>query len=59
MGRQYHDRGRSCRSIDVSGRGGKTCEPDKTEDVRCLRAAERPLYFRLRSIELVQDEHLR
>jgi hypothetical protein len=59
MGRQYRVSGRSCRRIDISGRGGKTCKPDKAEDVRCLRAAERPLYFRLRSIELVHDEHLR
>ena len=28
-------------------------------DVRRLRAAERPLHFRLRSIKLVHDVHLR
>ena len=58
MGRQYHHSGRSCRRIGVSGDGGKTCKAGK-DDVRRLRAAERPLHFRLRSIKLVHDVHLR
>jgi hypothetical protein len=58
IGRQYRDGGGPCRRIDVSGHGGKTCKVAKAEDVRRLRAPERPLYFRLRSIELVHDEHL-
>ena len=59
MGRQYHDSGSSCRRIDVSGHGRKTYKADKGEDVRRLRAARRPLRFRLRSVELVHDVYLR
>jgi hypothetical protein len=59
IGRQYRDGGSPCRGIDVSGYGGKTCKSDKADDVRRLRAAERPLRFRLRSVELVHDVYLR
>jgi len=45
--------------VDVSGNGGKTCKVVKNENVRCLRATERPLHFGLRSIQLVHDVHLR
>ena len=58
MGRRYHGSGSSCRRIDVSLQGGKTRKAGKG-NVRRLRAAERPLHFRLRSIELVHDVYLR
>ena len=59
MGHQYRDDGSPYCRIDVFDHGGKTCQADKGEDVGRLRAAERPLRFRLRSIELVHDVHLR
>jgi hypothetical protein len=58
MGRRYHDRGSSCRRIDVSGHGGKTRKAGRG-NVRRLRTAGRPLHFRLQSIELVHDVYLR
>src|SRR6516225_3311920 len=58
MGRRYHDRGSSWRRIDVSGPGGKTRKAGRG-NVRRLRAARRPLHFRLRSTELVHDVYLR
>ena len=59
MGRQYHDNGSPYCRVDVCGHGGKTYQAGKGEDVRRVRPAERPLRFRLRSIELVHDEYLR
>jgi hypothetical protein len=56
---QYCDRGSASGGRDVPGNGGKTCPGDKNENDRRLRATERPLHFRLRSIQLVHDEHLR
>ena len=50
--------GSSWRRIDVSGPGGKTRKAGRG-NVRRLRAARRPLHFRLRSIKLVHDVHLR
>src|SRR6516165_11096979 len=59
MGRQYHDNGSPYCRVDVCGHGRKTYQAGKGEDVRRVRPAERPLRFRLRSIELVHDEYLR
>src|SRR5215471_18198378 len=59
MGHQFRDDGSPCCRIDIFDHGGKTCQADKGEAVGRLRAAERPLRFRLRSIELVHDVHLR
>jgi hypothetical protein len=56
---QYCVRGSASGGLDVSGNGGKTCQGDKNENDRSLRATERPLHFRLRSVQLVHDEHLR
>ena len=50
--------GSSWRRIDVSGPGGKTRKAGRG-NVRRLRAARRPLHFRLRSTELVHDVYLR
>jgi hypothetical protein len=45
--------------INISGTGGKTCKSDEDKYDRRLRATERPLYFRLRSAQLVHDVCLR
>jgi hypothetical protein len=54
----YHDSGSPCRRIGGSGHGGKTCKAGKGEPVRRLRADERALRVRLRSIKLVHDVYL-
>ena len=59
MGRQRHNRGGCCCRLYVSGSGRKTRKGDKNKDDRRLRAIKRPLYFRLRSAQLVHDEYLR
>jgi hypothetical protein len=59
MDTRYCNRGSASGGIDISSNGGKTCKGDKGEDVRRLRATERPLHFRLRSVQLVHDVHLR
>jgi len=59
MDTRYCNRGSASGGIDISSNGGKTCKGDKGEDVRRLRATERPLHFGLRSIQLVHDVHLR
>jgi hypothetical protein len=57
--RNHRVRGYARLSIGVSGNGGKTFKSGKDEDDWGLRATERPLYFRLRSAQLVHDVHLR
>jgi hypothetical protein len=59
MDTQYCNHGSASGGIGISGNGGKTCKGDEGEDVRRLRATERPLHFRLRPVELVHDVHLR
>jgi hypothetical protein len=59
MVRQRHDRGRCCCHVCVSGSGDKTCKDAKSQDDWRMRATKRPLYFRLRSTQLVHGVYLR